>query len=399
MTDSDLPDGWRWAKLGDVCAMGSGGTPKRGNAAYFGGTIPWVMISDLNDSVIMTTKETITDAGLRNSSAKLIPAGALLIAMYGSVGKLGVAGVELTTNQAIAHIHPDPVLDRQWLFYRLMADRERLAIAGSGITQNNISQTVLKQWKIPLPPLDEQRRIVARLEEQMATAEQARAAAVAQLAAIQAMPQALLREIFPRSPAARLPRGWRWAKLEDVVVNTPNVDPRSDPVAEFSYIDISAIDRNAKAIRNTKTLLGAVAPSRARRAVAVGDVIVSTTRPNLNAVALVPPELDGAVCSTGFCVLRCGPTMTAAYLYHLVQSQDFVEQMTEKMTGASYPAVTDKVVRAFSFPLPPVKQQIRLVEQLEQQSATIEGLRRTAQAQLDALDALPAATLRLAFAP
>ena len=132
---------------------------------------------------------------------------------------------------------------------------------------------------------------------------------------------------------------------------------------------------------------------------AVGDVIVSTTRPNLNAVALVPPELDGAVCSTGFCVLRCGPAVTAAYLYYLVQSQGFVEQMTEKMTGASYPAVTDKVVRAFSFPLPPLEQQLRLVERLERQAATVEGLRRTAQAQLGALDALPAAMLRLAFAP
>ena len=83
-----LPDGWRWVKLGDVCEMGSGGTPNRGTAAYFGGDIPWVIIGDLNDGIVTHTRQTITDLGLANSSAKLVPAGAILVAMYGSIGKL-----------------------------------------------------------------------------------------------------------------------------------------------------------------------------------------------------------------------------------------------------------------------------------------------------------------------
>jgi len=176
--------------------MGSGGTPARGNAAYFGGSIPWVIIGDLNDDVVKTTSQTITDLGLANSAAKLVPAGALLIAMYGSIGKLGVAGVELTTNQAIAHIIPHSDLDTQWLFRCLRADRERLGTAGSGITQSNISQTVLKQWDVPIPPIDDQRRIVRELDEQTAAIERARAAAQAQLAALDALPTAALRLAF-----------------------------------------------------------------------------------------------------------------------------------------------------------------------------------------------------------
>ena len=176
--------------------MGSGGTPARGNAAYFGGSIPWVIIGDLNDDVVKTTSQTITDLGLANSAAKLVPAGALLIAMYGSIGKLGVAGVELTTNQAIAHIIPHSDLDTQWLFRCLRADRERLGTAGSGITQSNISQTVLKQWDVPIPPIDDQRRNVRELDEQTAAVERTRAAAQIQLDAISTLPAAALRLAF-----------------------------------------------------------------------------------------------------------------------------------------------------------------------------------------------------------
>jgi len=195
----------------------------------------------------------------------------------------------------------------------------------------------------------------------------------------------------------QLPDGWRWAKLGDVCESTRNVDPRREPAVQFSYVDISAIDRNAKVVRGAKRLLGADAPSRARRAVADGDVIVSTTRPNLNAVAMVPPELDGAVCSTGFCVLRAGPSVASTYLYHLVQSRGFVDEMTQKMTGASYPAVTDKVVRAFSFALPPLDEQHRIVAQLEEQLTTAERARSAALDQLAAIEAMPQALLRQIF--
>lgn len=176
--------------------MGSGGTPLRGHEAYFGGDIPWAIIGDLNDEVVATTKQSITKLGLTESSAKIVPAGALLIAMYGSIGKLGIAGVPMATNQAIAHIVPDPQVDSQWLFRRLRADRHALGDAGSGMTQSNISQTVLKRWDILLPPLDEQSRIVTCLETQIEAAARVQAAARAQLEIVEAVPGALLREAF-----------------------------------------------------------------------------------------------------------------------------------------------------------------------------------------------------------
>lgn len=156
----------RSRKLGDVAATSSGGTPSRKEPAYFGGDIPWFKIGDLNDGVVTESEEHITPSGLKNSAARLLPAGTLLLAMYGSIGKLGVLGTEAATNQAICAIEPDPAcLTRDYLYWFLRWRRPNLLAAGFGGTQANISQTFLKLLDIPIPDLEEQRTIVARCEE------------------------------------------------------------------------------------------------------------------------------------------------------------------------------------------------------------------------------------------
>jgi type I restriction enzyme S subunit len=151
-------------KLGDVAEWGSGGTPKADTPAYYGGSIPWAVIGDLNDDVVTVTRGSITEAGLRNSSAKIVEPGAVLVAMYGSIGKLGIAGVAMATNQAIAFAVPRTGLNRDYLFWFLRSQRFRLLAAARGATQANISQTILRGWSIPMPDQREQAERVARVE-------------------------------------------------------------------------------------------------------------------------------------------------------------------------------------------------------------------------------------------
>lgn len=158
---------WHHATLGEVARWGSGGTPQARNSAYYGGEIPWAVIGDLNDAVVHHTASTITEEGLGKSSAKVVPTGALLVAMYGSIGKLGIAGMPLATNQAIAFAVPHAPMDRDFLFYYLLSQRQDLDGAGKGATQRNIGQAVLKAWPIRYPDIREQRRIVAILEEHL----------------------------------------------------------------------------------------------------------------------------------------------------------------------------------------------------------------------------------------
>lgn len=156
----------RKVKLGDLGEWGSGGTPLASRSDYYGGDIPWLIIEDLNDGIVSKSARKITKAGLENSSAKIVPPGTLLVAMYGSIGKLGITDIECATNQAIAFCKCDSTqVDTKFLFSLLLNERAIFLRAGRGGTQQNISQEFLKGYEIQLPELIEQRRIAERLEQ------------------------------------------------------------------------------------------------------------------------------------------------------------------------------------------------------------------------------------------
>ena len=160
---------------------------------------------------------------------------------------------------------------------------------------------------------------------------------------------------------------------------------RAAPDEEFRYIDLGAVDQDTKSITEAREIACAEAPSRARQLVRTGDVLVSTVRPNLNGVALVPNDLNGATASTGFCVLRPDPEkLSGSYLFHWVKSAAFVGDMVSKATGASYPAVSDRIIFESLFPLPPLEEQRRIAAILDQ-AETLRTQRRTALALLDSL--------------
>lgn len=170
-----LPDGWEWKKLGDITTTTSGGTPKRNEKSYWGGNIGWLKSGELNDGYITNVEEYITDEGLTKSSAKLFPKGTLLIAMYGAtVGKLGILEIETTTNQAICGILNDKnKFETFFMFYYLKKIREKMIEDSFGGAQPNLSQTYIKDLDIPIPSLEEQKRIVAKLDNLFAKIDKA----------------------------------------------------------------------------------------------------------------------------------------------------------------------------------------------------------------------------------
>lgn len=158
-----------------------------------------------------------------------------------------------------------------------------------------------------------------------------------------------------------------------------------DPSGKFSYIDLSSVDKVTKRIESAVTVDCSDAPSRARQLVKAGDILVSTVRPNLNGVAVVPSELDGATASTGYTVLRPRvDTIDGSYLFHWVKHPLFVDEMVRLAAGASYPAVSDKIVRAAAVPLPPLSKQRRIAAILDKADA-LRAKRRVAIAKLDQL--------------
>lgn len=177
-----------------------------------------------------------------------------------------------------------------------------------------------------------------------------------------------------------------WAAIGELVEPVASWTPeRDDPGGTFPYIDIGTVDQNVKAITSARDLPCVEAPSRARQLVAGGDILVSTVRPNLNAVARVPTTLNGATASTGFCVLRPrSGILDGGYLFYWVRSPQFVGEMTRRATGASYPAVTDCMVLESRIPTPSFPEQRRVAEILDK-ADMLRAMRRGALAQLGTL--------------
>ena len=155
------------ARLGDICTIQSGGTPSRHNKAYWDdGTIPWVKISDIKDKYLDATEERITKLGLENSSAKIFPAGTILYTIFATLGEVCILNIEAATNQAISGIQLESEqVDKNYLYHYLSSLKSTVNNIGRGVAQNNINMTILRNFEIPLPPLDEQRRIAAVLDK------------------------------------------------------------------------------------------------------------------------------------------------------------------------------------------------------------------------------------------
>ncbi len=153
----------------------------------------------------------------------------------------------------------------------------------------------------------------------------------------------------------------------------------------IDYIDISSVSNESKSIIGKQTLQSREAPSRAQRVIKADDILVSTVRPNLNAVAVYDGSFENlAVASTGFCVLRCKPGVSHRFVFNICKSNAFIKAMTEQATGASYPAVNDRIIRAFEVPDLDYESQTRLAGRLDSIQLIID-LRKQQLRELDDL--------------
>nr|WP_311445399.1 restriction endonuclease subunit S [Ezakiella coagulans] len=163
----EIPENWKWVRLDEIANISAGGTPNRTNLSYWDGGIPWVKIADMKSKYISETAETISQKGLDNSSAKIFSKGTLLYSIFASIGTVGILTIDASTNQAIAGINFYGNINLDYMYYVMLRLRFILLSQARGMAQLNINQAILKNTTIPLPPLNEQKRIVEKIEELM----------------------------------------------------------------------------------------------------------------------------------------------------------------------------------------------------------------------------------------
>lgn len=372
-----LPEGWRLVRLGDVCSFIYGSSLSTINREK--GDVPVYGSNGL--------------VGYHNQA--ITKGQTIIIGRKGSVGEVNFSTVACFPIDTTYFIDESATeIDLRFLFYLLKSVNFKELNKSTAVPGLNREDAYAVN--IPLPPtIEEQRRIAAVLDEQMKAVEQARRAVEEQLAAAKLLPNAFLRSVFESEDA----QNWQKRKLGEVCENyTGTKDPRKTPETSFQYVDISSVDNTIKRITASRKLLGKDAPSRARQVIFANDVIVATTRPNLNAVAFVSDSLNDEICSTGFCVLRSTELIDNNFLFAFTQSPLFVDSLSDLVKGALYPAVTDKQVKAQIIPLPPIKEQKEIAEKLNEQMQEVEKLKKTLTEQLEAIKKMPSALLRKAFA-
>lgn len=177
-----------------------------------------------------------------------------------------------------------------------------------------------------------------------------------------------------------LPETWTESSIGNAVAKTKQRDPRKKPNEVFQYVDVSAVSNMSFKITGATPTLGSEAPSRARKAIETDDVLFATVRPTLKRIALVPPELDGAIASTGYCILRRDKAKTEpGFLYSFLITDHFNARMAGLERGASYPAVRDSDVTASWFPLPPLPEQKKIAHILSTVQRATEAQERIIQ--------------------
>ena len=431
------PEGWTSTTLGAVARWGSGGTPKVGDSRYYGGDIPWAVIGDLNDGIVRSTAQRITGLGLAESSAKLVPQGAVLVAMYGSIGKLGIAGVEMATNQAIAFAVPDSaVLDRDYLFHYLLAQRHELGRAGKGATQQNIGQGVLKAWPISFPAIGEQRRIVDLLEDHLSRLDAAegylrRVVMKEELARGAVFQAALLGaegtesgdvETLTTERARRCPPNMKRGRphataAANVAVPweghwpTVSLEAATDPVRTISYgilkpgpdiesgipyVRVLNMRRDVLALDDLHRTSPTIAAQYARASLEPDDVLVSI-RGTYGRIVLVPDELRGANITQDTARVAVLPQFSPEFISLVLRSPWAQQHLKRIARGVGVKGVNITDLREVPIPLPSLDVQRRLVVHSQELTSDLEAANRAAHAGLRRASSLRRSLLAAAF--
>ena len=167
----DIPESWEWVRLGEIGEIVGGGTPKTGNSEFWnGGNIPWLTPADMKfvpGKYVENGERFITEKGLKGSSARLMPKGTIIYSSRAPIGYIAIANNDLATNQGFKSLVPYELRINEYMYYCLISRTNEIISRASGTTFKEISGSEFGLTVVPLPPLEEQQRIVAKIEELM----------------------------------------------------------------------------------------------------------------------------------------------------------------------------------------------------------------------------------------
>ena len=398
----DIPDDWEVRKITTLLDnIGSGTTPPNNTDFYENGIIPWLNTGDLTDNYVDLIENKITEYALNQYSAlKIFPKDSVVIAMYGAtIGKLGILRESASTNQACCVMQCNDNLYFKFLFYSLYGYREYILTLSYGSGQPNISQKIIKDLRLPTPPLKTQQKIADYLDEKCGEIDATIAKQKEIIEKLKAYKQLLISETVtkgldksaPLKPSGidylgDIPSHWEIKKLKFVANFNQNTLPEdTDGQFELKYIDIGNVS-SVDGIKEIQYFNFSNAPSRARRIVKYGDIIVSTVRTYLRAITSIKEDYDNCVCSTGFAVITPKDNFWQDFVVYAIENESFIAQIIANSQGISYPAINVSQLENLKLAFPSVKEQKEIVDFLKTKLLEIDSIINKKQNIMQKLD-------------
>lgn len=380
---------WKKYRLKDICSyIGSGTTPKSSNSKYYdNGIYNWVNTGDLNNGIVSNSKQQITDSALKDfPTLRFYPKGTIIEAMYGAtIGKVGMLGMNATVNQACCAM----IVDRNkaipnFVLYYLLYYKPQLLKESFGGTQPNVNQFKVSNIAISIPSREEQQRIVTYLDTKLSEIDHQVSLLTSKRDAYLRLKKSIINHAVTHGldPHVKMkdsgiewigevPEHWEVKRLKDIVeYNTKSLGENTSKKTLIKYVEISDVNYTL-GITNTQSLLFEEAPSRARRITQKGDVIISTVRTYLKAIAKI--ECDNIIVSTGFAVLHPKKCL-GAYLPYYVFSENFINRVMMLSKGTSYPAINASDLVAIYMPTPPLSEQRSIAAYLDEKCSKIDSI-------------------------
>jgi type I restriction enzyme S subunit len=385
--------GWEIKKVGTVCQIVNGGTPKTGVTEFWDGEHAWITPAEmgkLDSPYLDSSRRTLTDKGLSNSSATLLPSKSVILSSRAPIGHLVINSIPMATNQGCKGLIPCNSLSYKYLYYFLNSSVELLNELGTGATFKELSAGKLKEVPIPIPPLSEQAHIVGILDEAFASIATAKANTQKNLENAKAVFESHLNSVFSQRG-----EGWVEKKLEEVCeISSTLVDPKKAPYQDMLHVGGANIESKTGQLADLKTARDEALIS-GKFAFSSNCVLYSKIRPYLMKVAR--PDFEGLCSADVYPLLPLGSQITRDFLYHLLLSPHFTEFAIAGSARAGMPKVNRSHLFEYKTFIPPIETQLAISDNLDSISEETSRLTSLYTQKLAALEDLKKSLLHQAF--
>ena len=402
-----LPDGWKWVYLGEITTIVGGGTPSSRCPEYYDdGKIPWITpadLSDYNEVYISHGRRNITQLGLEKSSAKLMPENTVLLSSRAPIGYVAIAANDICTNQGFKSFLPSIHFIPEYLYWFLKGNQALLQQYASGTTFLELSSRRASEIKLPIPPLSEQHRLVARIESLFAKLDAAKEKVQSVLDSHETRKAALLHAAF----AGKLTAKWReennkracYAEepLKNFVETQYGYTEKSSfDIAGPHYLRITDIQGETVDWNNVPNC-SIDETNYQKYSLHPNDIVVARTGATTGKSYMIGEDIDAVFASYLIRVQITNIRLLPKFLYMFFQSQEYWSQIMELSAGIAQPGVNARKIQSMMICVPSLPEQQEIVRILDRLLAREQRARQAAEETLAAIDRMKQSILARAF--